>query len=115
MLQLTLPDGSQRQFPGPVSAGDVANSIGPGLGQAALAAKVDGRLVDLSYCITKDATLSIVTGKDADGLKLIRHSCAHLLASAVKELFPPGASHHWASDRKRVLLRFRISTPIYPR
>ena len=88
MLQLTLPDGSQRQFPGPVSAGDVANSIGPGLGQAALAAKVDGRLVDLSYCITKDATLSIVTGKDADGLKLIRHSCAHLLASAVKELFP---------------------------
>ncbi len=88
MLNITLPDGSQRQFPGPVTVAEVAASIGSGLAKAALAGKVDGKLVDTSYCIEADAALAIVTAKDADGLEVIRHSTAHLLAYAVKELFP---------------------------
>jgi threonyl-tRNA synthetase len=88
MLNITLPDGSQRQFPGPVTVAEVAASIGSGLAKAALAGKVDGRLVDASYRIEADAALAIVTAKDADGLEVIRHSTAHLLAYAVKELFP---------------------------
>ena len=88
MLNITLPDGSQRQFPGPVTVAEVAASIGSGLAKAALAGKVDGKLVDTSYRIEADAALAIVTAKDADGLEVIRHSTAHLLAYAVKELFP---------------------------
>ena len=88
MLNITLPDGSRREFPGPVTVADVAASIGAGLAKAALAGKVDGRLVDTSHCIESDAALAIVTDKDADGLEVIRHSTAHLLAYAVKELFP---------------------------
>jgi threonyl-tRNA synthetase len=88
MLHITLPDGSQREFPGPVTVAEVAASIGAGLAKAALAGKVDGRLVDTSYRMEKDAALAIVTAKDADGLEVIRHSTAHLLAYAVKELFP---------------------------
>lgn len=88
MLNITLPDGSQRQFSGPVSVAEVAASIGSGLAKAALAGKVDGKLVDTSYRIEADAALAIVTAKDADGLEVIRHSTAHLLAYAVKELFP---------------------------
>jgi threonyl-tRNA synthetase len=88
MLNITLPDGSKREFPGPVTVAEVAASIGAGLAKAALGGKVDGQLVDTSYRIEADAQLAIVTGKDADGLDLIRHSTAHLLAYAVKELFP---------------------------
>jgi len=88
MLNITLPDGSRREFPGPVTVADVAASIGAGLAKAALGGKVDGRLVDTSHRIEHDAQLAIVTDKDADGLELIRHSTAHLLAYAVKELFP---------------------------
>ncbi|MDS1141694.1 threonine--tRNA ligase [Pusillimonas sp. SM2304] len=93
MVHITLPDGSQREFPGPVSVSDVAHSIGTGLGRAALAGRVavDGkepRLVDTSFVIGQDAQLAIITAKDADGLDLIRHSTAHLLAYAVKSLFP---------------------------
>ena len=88
MIQITLPDGSQRQFPGPVTVAEVAASIGSGLAKAALAGKVDGKVVDTSYKIKADSQLSIVTAKDADGLEVIRHSTAHLLAYAVKELFP---------------------------
>ena len=88
MLNITLPDGSQRQFPGPVTVAEVAASIGAGLAKAALGGKVDGQLVDTSHRIEQDASLSIVTAKDADGLEMIRHSTAHLLAYAVKELFP---------------------------
>ncbi|HTT08864.1 MAG TPA: threonine--tRNA ligase [Gammaproteobacteria bacterium] len=87
-VTITLPDGSQRQFPRPVTAAEVAAAIGPGLAKAALAAKVNGRLVDTSYRIEQDAQLAIVTGKDAEGVEVIRHSCAHLLAQAVKQLFP---------------------------
>ncbi len=88
MVHITLPDGSQREFPGPVTVAEVAASIGTGLAKAALAGKVDGQLVDTSHRIEKDAALAIVTAKDSDGLEVIRHSTAHLLAYAVKELFP---------------------------
>ncbi|QKO21984.1 threonine--tRNA ligase [Rhodoferax sp. BAB1] len=88
MVQITLPDGSKRDFPGPVTVAEVAASIGAGLAKAALGGKVGGKLVDTSYQITTDSPLSIVTAKDADGLEMIRHSTAHLLAYAVKELFP---------------------------
>lgn len=88
MLQITLPDGSQRDFPGPVTVGEVAASIGAGLAKATLAGKVDSRLVDHSHLITDNCSLAIVTAKDADGLDIVRHSTAHLLAYAVKLLFP---------------------------
>jgi threonyl-tRNA synthetase len=88
MIQVTLPDGSQRQFPGPVTVAEVAASIGPGLAKAALAGKVDGKVVDTAYRIERDSPLAIVTAKDPEGLDVIRHSTAHLLAYAVKELFP---------------------------
>ncbi|MBP6903160.1 MAG: threonine--tRNA ligase [Burkholderiaceae bacterium] len=88
MVTITLPDGSKREFPGPVTVAEVAASIGTGLAKAALGGKVDGKLVDTSHRIQADAALAIVTDKDADGLEMIRHSTAHLLAYAVKELFP---------------------------
>ncbi|WP_430421809.1 threonine--tRNA ligase [Methylibium petroleiphilum] len=88
MIVITLPDGSQREFPGPVTVAEVAASIGTGLAKAALGGRVDGKLVDTGHRIEGDARLAIVTDKDADGLDLIRHSTAHLLAYAVKELFP---------------------------
>ena len=88
MIQVQLPDGSKRPFDKPVSVFEVAASIGAGLAKAALAGKVDGQLVDTSYVIDKDVQLAIVTEKDADGVDVIRHSTAHLLAYAVKELFP---------------------------
>jgi len=88
MISVRLPDGSQRQFDAPVTVAQVASSIGAGLAKAALAGRVDGKLVDTSYLIERDADLAIVTDKDADGLDVIRHSTAHLLAYAVKELFP---------------------------
>ena len=88
MVQITLPDGSQRQFDGPVTVAEVVQSIGSGLAKAALGGKVDDRLVDTSYPIAQDARLSIITAKDPEGLEMIRHSTAHLLAYAVKELFP---------------------------
>ncbi len=88
MVQITLPDGSQRDFPGPVSVAEVASSIGAGLAKAALAGKVDGKVVDTSYTITSNANLAIITAKDSEGLEVIRHSTAHLLAYAVKDLFP---------------------------
>ena len=88
MPQITLPDGSTRQYDRPVTVAGVAESIGPGLAKAALAGRVDGELVDTSYTIDTDATLSIVTDRDTDGVEVIRHSCAHLMAQAVQRLFP---------------------------
>src|SRR5580698_5163438 len=88
MPAITLPDGSKREFPNPVTVAEVAASIGPGLAKAVLAGKVDGKLVDTSASIDHDASLSIVTDRDAEGLDIIRHSTAHLLAHAVQELFP---------------------------
>ena len=88
MLHITLPDGSVRSFEAPLSVHDVAASIGTGLAKAALAGKVNGKLVDTSYVLDADADLAIITGKDAEGLDIIRHSTAHLMAYAVQELFP---------------------------
>jgi len=88
MPLVTLPDGSERRFDHPVTVDELAASIGPGLRKAALAGRIDGKLVDTSYVIDRDARVSIITEKDAEGLEIIRHSTAHLLAQAVKELFP---------------------------
>ena len=88
MPQVTLPDGSTRNFDSPLTVADVAASIGAGLAKAALAGKVDGQLVDTSHLIQSDSRLAIITAKDVDGLEVIRHSTAHLLAYAVKDLFP---------------------------
>jgi threonyl-tRNA synthetase len=88
MIKVTLPDGSVRHFEQPPSVAEVAASIGAGLAKAALAGKVDDRLVDTSHVIESDARLAVVTDRDAEGLDMIRHSTAHLLAYAVKSLFP---------------------------
>ncbi len=88
MPVITLPDGTQKRFDRPVTVQEVAESIGPGLARAALAGKVDGRLVDTSYRIDHDAEVAIVTDRDPEGLEILRHSTAHLLAQAVKELYP---------------------------
>ncbi|HNG39229.1 MAG TPA: threonine--tRNA ligase [Accumulibacter sp.] len=88
MPVVTLPDGSRREFAQPVTVAEVAQSIGAGLARAALAGRVDGRLVDTSFAISHDAQLAIITDKDPEGIEVIRHSTAHLLAYAVKELFP---------------------------
>jgi threonyl-tRNA synthetase len=88
MVSVRLPDGSARQFDGPVTVAQVAASIGAGLAKAALAGKVDGKVVDTSHLIEQDAELAIITDKDPEGLDVIRHSAAHLLAYAVKSLYP---------------------------
>ncbi|MEJ2629656.1 MAG: threonine--tRNA ligase [Acidihalobacter sp.] len=88
MPVITLPDGSERRFDHPVTVGEVASDIGAGLAKAALAGRVDGRLVDLSRVIGNDAQVAIVTSRDDDGLEILRHSTAHLLGQAVKDLFP---------------------------
>jgi threonyl-tRNA synthetase len=88
LIRISLPDGSVREYPAPLTVAEVAASIGSGLAKAALAGKVNGELVDTSHRIDADARLAIVTDKDADGLEVIRHSTAHLLAYAVKDLFP---------------------------
>ena len=85
---ITLPDGSRREFPQPVTVAEIAASIGAGLARAALAGRVNGKLVDTSYRVEQDAQVAIVTDRDPDGVEVIRHSTAHLLAQAVKELFP---------------------------
>ena len=88
MPDIRLPDGAVRHFDAPVSIAQIAQAIGPGLAKAALAGKVDGRLVDTSQVLDRDADVAIVTDRDPEGLEVIRHSTAHLLAHAVKELFP---------------------------
>ncbi len=88
MIQITLPDGSQRDFPGPMTVAEVAAAIGAGLAKAALGGKVDGKLVDTSHRMDSNCALAIVTARDDEGLDIIRHSTAHLLAYAVKDLFP---------------------------
>jgi threonyl-tRNA synthetase len=88
MPRITLPDGSQRHYPYPPSVAEVAADIGSGLARAALAGRVDGELVDTTYRIDQDASLKLITHRDAEGLDVLRHSCAHLLAMAVKQLYP---------------------------
>lgn len=88
MLTITLADGTEKAFPGPLSVQAVAESIGAGLARAALAGSVDGQLVDTSFVLEQDAQLRIITDKDPEGLEVLRHSCAHLFAQALKALFP---------------------------
>ena len=88
MLTVTLPDGSKREFEAPVSVADIAKNIASSLAKAALAGKVDGKLVDLSFIVDHDAEVAIVTDKDPEALEIIRHSTAHLMAQAVKSLYP---------------------------
>ncbi|HLO76760.1 MAG TPA: TGS domain-containing protein, partial [Magnetospirillum sp.] len=89
MVAITLPDGSVREYPGPVSGLDVAKDIGPGLAKAALAIRIDGELKDLTTTLDTDTRLAIITAKDgADALELLRHDAAHVMAEAVKELYP---------------------------
>jgi threonyl-tRNA synthetase len=88
MPVIKLPDGSERSFEGPVTVAELAEDIGPGLARAAVAGRVDGRLVDTFFSITDDAEVAIITARDDEGLEIIRHSSAHLLAQAVKQLFP---------------------------
>ena len=88
MPQITLPDGSQREFEKPVSVMDIAADIGPGLAKATLAGKVDGRLVDAAYLVDRDAEVAIVTARDDEALELLRHDAAHVMAQAVQELYP---------------------------
>jgi threonyl-tRNA synthetase len=88
MLNIRLPDGSSKSFPGPVTVAEIAQAIGPGLARAALAGKVDGKLVDTSYRVESDADVAVVTPKSPEGLDILRHSTSHLMAQAVQELFP---------------------------
>ena len=88
MPEITLPDGSKRDFNNPITVAEIAESIGPGLAKAALAGRVDGVLVDTSYSGVGDAEVAIVTERDEDGIEVLRHSCAHLMAQAVQRLFP---------------------------
>src|SRR6478735_4367026 len=88
MLNIRLPDGSSKSFPGPVTVAEIAQAIGPGLARAALAGKVDGKLVDTSYRVESDAELAIITPKSPEGVDILRHSTSHLMAQAVQELFP---------------------------
>jgi threonyl-tRNA synthetase len=88
MLNIRLPDGSSKSFPGPVTVAEIAASIGAGLARAALAGKVNGKLVDTGYLVQSDSEIKIITERDPEGVEVIRHSTAHLLAHAVKELFP---------------------------
>jgi len=88
MPKIKLPDGAVKEFAAPVSVAEVAAAIGPGLAKAALAGKVDGKIVDTSFVVDRDASVAIVTDRDPEGLEVLRHSTAHLLAYAVKELFP---------------------------
>ncbi|MFM1895904.1 MAG: threonyl-tRNA synthetase [Pseudomonadota bacterium] len=88
MPQITLPDGSKREFDNAISVADIAASIGAGLAKAALAGRVNGKLVDTSHTVTDDAEVAIITERDGEGLEVLRHSCAHLMAQAVQRLFP---------------------------
>ena len=88
MPVITLPDGSQRAFDNDVSVMDVALDIGPGLAKATIAGRINGELVDACELITQDANLQLITSKDAEGLEIIRHSCAHLLGHAIKQMWP---------------------------
>lgn len=88
MPVITLPDGSQRSFDNPVSVMQVALDIGPGLAKATIAGRINGALVDACEVINEDASLQLITSKDDEGIEIIRHSCAHLLGHAIKQMWP---------------------------
>src|SRR3569623_3176790 len=114
MPTITLPDGSHRAFDRPVTVHEIAANIGAGLATAALAGKVDGRLVATSYLIEGDARLAIVTERDAEGLDVNRHSCAHLLAQAEKQLFPEAQVTYGPEIADGFYYDFSIKRPFTP-
>jgi len=114
MVAITLPDGSERRFDGPVTGADVAADIGPGLAKAALAVRVDGAMWDLSRLIEADSALAIVTARDEDGLELLRHDAAHVLAEAVKELYPNVQVTIGPSIENGFFYDFAVETPFTP-
>ncbi len=114
MVAITLPDGSKRSFDGPVTGAAIAADIGPGLAKAALAVRVDGDMWDLSRQIESDAAVSIVTAKDADALELLRHDCAHVLAEAVKELYPEVQVTIGPSIENGFFYDFAVKEPFTP-
>jgi len=113
MPVITLPDGSKREYDQTVTVMDVALSIGSGLAKATLAGKVNGNLVDASTPIDQDATLQLITAKDEDGITVIRHSTAHLLAQAVKQLFPSAQVTIGPVIENGFFLRFRLRKTFY--
>ncbi len=114
MVAITLPDGKVRHYPGPVTGEDVAKDIGPGLAKVALAIRVDGHMMDLKTVITADTALSIVTPKDADALELLRHDAAHIMAEAVKELYPEAQVTIGPSIENGFYYDFARPTPFGP-
>ncbi|MBF0130041.1 MAG: TGS domain-containing protein, partial [Alphaproteobacteria bacterium] len=114
MVAITLPDGSTRNYPGPVSGADIAMDIGPGLAKAALAVRVEGVMRDLSSVIDGDANVSIVTAKDADALELLRHDAAHVMAEAVQELFPDAQVTFGPATENGFYYDFARATPFTP-
>jgi len=114
MVRITLPDGSLREFPGPVTGAELAASIGAGLAKAALAIRLDGEMKDLATTITRDSAVSIVTTRDADALGLLRHDCAHVMAEAVKELYPEVQVTIGPSIENGFYYDFARATPFTP-
>ena len=114
MITVTLPDASRREYEAGVTVADVAQSIGAGLAKAALCGKVDGKLVDLSYKLEKDASVAIVTAKDPEGLELLRHSTAHLMAQAVKELYPTAEVTIGPAIENGFYYDFKFERPVTP-
>src|SRR5437870_12636822 len=112
MPNIRLPDGSVKSFPGPVTVAEVAQAIGQGLARAALAGKLNGKLVDTSHRVDSDAELAIITERDREGVEILRHSTAHLLAYAVKDLFPE-AQVTIGPVIKRLLLRFFVQETVH--
>src|SRR5260221_3002417 len=114
MPNIRLPDGSIKSFPSPVTVAEVAQAIGPGLARAALAGRVDGKLVDTSHRIDRDAEVSIITERDLEGVEILRHSTAHLLAYAVKELFPEAQVTIWPIVENGFYYDFSFKRPFTP-
>src|SRR5436309_5052519 len=113
-VAVTLPDGSRRSFPGPVSGADLAASIGPGLAKAAIAVKVDGRPRDLATVIDHDAEIAIITRDMPDGVEILRHDAAHVMAEAVKELYPETQVTFGPATETGFYYDFARDTPFTP-
>jgi threonyl-tRNA synthetase len=114
MVAISLPDGSVRNFEGPVTGADIARNIGPGLAKSALAVRIDGQMKDLATVITTDAQVAIVTARDADALELLRHDAAHVMAEAVKELYPEAQVTIGPSIENGFYYDFARATPFTP-
>lgn len=115
MVAIKLPDGSVMNFDGAVSGKEVAEKISAGLAKNALAVKVNDKLQDLAATITTDATVTVITAKDKEGLAILRHSCSHVMAEAVKGVVARRSGHDRTGDRKRFLLRLCPQGTVYDR